>query len=75
MSYLDLRDLAEETACRLESCFAVLDNLEYLCKDVQQNGEYNFTLHDDLVMLVTEHITELVDKLRTASRSGDSIES
>lgn len=71
---LDYRDLADSLAMRLQSCYSILDNLSYLCKDVQIDGIYNLELHDYLVMLVSDSLNDMILKLRTVSR-GDQIES
>ena len=75
MSNLDYRDLSDTIASRLESCFSILDNLEYLCKDVTPDGEYDFNLHANLILLVNDTLKDTIAKLRAASKGGDQIES
>lgn len=75
MSNLDFRDLSDTMATRLESCFSILDNLEYLCKDVNPDGVYNMNLHDDLVKLVNETLADTIVKLRAVSKGDDQSES
>lgn len=76
MSNLEYRDLADSLAIRLQSCFSILDNLSYLCKDVSPDPDedYNMTLHDDLIMIVNDCLNDTILKLRTSLR-GDQSES